>query len=259
MSRNSAASQTQATCSDAPRRISRPTSLSQVFHRCHFIFVFVLVVGGWVRKFACDAAGYPPHEGALRHRLAHTAGACAVFPCSTSVGVADLLACHLPPVEKERQEGEFDGADHSTTATRPLEDGHATASLTAIFVEGTWSQARRLEKRIPSHLPRVVLEQPAAAESDSGQGGRVNTVMAVSCFLREIWQQDPLPSPGEQRHVQAGQQREWLREIASFLDGLVAAKEASLAKLHGGKARHPDVPTLSSRDDNGKRRRFRNL
>ena len=126
-------------------------------------------------------------------------------------------------------------------------------------MEGTWSQARRLEKRIPSHLPRVVLEQPAAAQSDNGQGGRVNTVMAVSCFLREIWQQDPSPSPGEQRHVQTGQQREWLREIASFLDGLVAAKEASLAKLHGGKARHPDVPTLSSRDDNGKRRRFRNL
>lgn len=53
---------------------------------------------------------------------------------------------------------------------------------TVILVDGTWTQARKLQRRIPAHIPRVALDAAALQKLSSDN--------ARSAFLSPMRQQD---------------------------------------------------------------------
>jgi DTW domain-containing protein YfiP len=146
-------------------------------------------------------AGYPPHEEELQRRILrpHTA-CCVVFPSSNSVSINAFVAADPnlhggleiemgggreaniePQKKRETQPAIYNSARRASHADLRVGEeeeeggggsvtlwaggGQASAArrhgVMAIFVEGTWSQARRLEKRLPANLQRVTLDLTA--------------------------------------------------------------------------------------------------
>ena len=103
------------------------------------------------------------------------------------------------------------------------------------MVEGTWDQARRMEKKLPPSVERVVV----------GSGERMCTLEALVCALRAIWSDS-----GDTSHV------------CDMLLGMLPRKERALGVLHGGY-RHDSEAGLQTADDhvrlveNASRRRRR--
>jgi len=127
-------------------------------------------------------SGLPEHDAELQRQIQELGPTrcCAVFPSMDSKSVREFIAAANQQSPSFRKQG--DDCAVNAEAAQPM---------LAIFVEGSWDQARRLNKRLPADLPRVSLdlvqhysgERQEAGEQDN----RMNTLLAISHFLRELW------------------------------------------------------------------------
>jgi len=119
-------------------------------------------------------------------------------------------------------------SDDATPVESFLEQQHDTAGasgMTFILLEGTWRQARKMEKRVRSDIPRV-----AIPPMEGGADGRMNTIMAFG----EVVLKMPMGT-------------EVKKSLLKRMDQLMKAKQDALFEIHG---RH------GTNTENSRRRRF---
>ena len=170
-------------------------------------------------------SGLPEHDAELERQIQERGPArcCAVFPSVDSRSVREFFAA-ANRVAKHRNPQDEQDERLTTNLTTNAEAGQP---LLAIFVEGSWDQARRINKRLPADLPRVSLdlvqhysgERQEAGEQDN----RMNTLLAISHFLREIWTldvEDQTGTAGLPMEVEST-----FEMMQKFLCGLILEKE----------------------------------
>ena len=92
--------------------------------------------------------GVEEHEKRLDALIARSGSrALVLFPGESSVDVSDVLA---------RDEGARAGEDGQV--------GPAVDGWTVVVVDGSWRQARKMERRLPAHLQRVHLSPGVGAD-----------------------------------------------------------------------------------------------
>eukprot|EP00960_Hanusia_phi_P077455 768695-Hanusia_phi.AAC.10 len=96
------------------------------------------------------------------------------------------------------------------TLINEQEDQLRVAGMTFVLVEGTWRQARKIEKRLRRDIPRVSI--PAGEGGD----GRMNTMMAFA----EVVYQMPM-------------EKDVKGDLLKHMDELVRKKQSALFDIHG--------------------------